>query len=136
MAPREPRHHPSWPPRSELISANLRGANLFGTSLREANLSGADLQAASLVETNLTGADLTGWRIYGISARGLKLERVEQQNLVITRKDEPEITIDNIEAVQFIYLLLYNERIRGVIDTITSRAVLILRLFTSAHCEI
>ena len=82
------------------------------------------------MNTDLTGADLTGCRIYGVSAWGLKLERAKQQNLVITPEDEPEITVDNIEVAQFIYLLLHNEKIRDVIDTITSKAVLILGRFT------
>ena len=73
------------------------------------------------METDLTGADLTGCRIYGISAWGLKLDRAKQQNLVITRDDEPEITVDNIEVAQFVYLLLHNEKIRDVIDTIGQR---------------
>jgi hypothetical protein len=33
--------------------------------------------------------------------------------------------VDNIEVVQFIYLMLNNQKIRDVIDTITSKAVLI-----------
>jgi len=40
------------------------------------------------------------------------------------------IQVDNLEVAQFIYLLLNNERIRNVIDTITSKAVLILGRFT------
>jgi hypothetical protein len=44
--------------------------------------------------------------------------------------DEPTITVDNIEVAQFIYLLLHNEKIRDVIDTVTSKAVLILGRFT------
>ena len=40
------------------------------------------------------------------------------------------ITVDNLEVAQFIYLLLHNEKIRDVIDTITSKAVLILGRFT------
>jgi hypothetical protein len=54
----------------------------------------------------------------------------KQQNLVITGLGEPEITVDNIEVAQFIYLLLHNEKIRDVIDTITSKVVLILGRFT------
>jgi hypothetical protein len=61
---------------------------------------------------------------------GLKLERAKQQNLVITRKDEPTVTVDNIEVAQFIYLMLHNKKVRDVIDTITSKAVLILGRFT------
>jgi hypothetical protein len=51
-------------------------------------------------------------------------------NLEITPADEPAITVDNLEVAQFIYLLLHNEKIRQVIDTITSKAVLILGRFT------
>jgi hypothetical protein len=57
------------------------------------------------------------------------VERAKQQNLVITL-DEPEITVDNIEVAQFVYLLLNNQKIRDVIDTVTSKAVLILGRFT------
>jgi hypothetical protein len=49
---------------------------------------------------------------------------------VRTKEDEPEITVNNIEVAQFIYLLLHNEKIRDVIDIITSKAVLILGRFT------
>ena len=38
--------------------------------------------------------------------------------------------MDNLEVAQFIYLLLNNEKIRDVIDTITSKVVLILGRFT------
>ena len=50
--------------------------------------------------------------------------------MVVTSFDEPEITVDNIEVAQFIYLLLRNDKIRQVIDTITSKIVLILGRFT------
>jgi hypothetical protein len=89
------------------------------------------LSGAGLVETNLVDADLTGCRIYGTSAWGLKLSpATKQQNLIITATGEPAVTVDNVEVAQFIYLLLHNERIRGVIDTITSKVVLILGRFT------
>jgi hypothetical protein len=65
-----------------------------------------------------------------VSAWNLKLSGATQQNLVITRTVEPTVTVDNIEVAQFIYLLLKNEKIRDVIDTITSKAVLILGRFT------
>jgi hypothetical protein len=61
---------------------------------------------------------------------GLKIGRSQQNNLVITPLDEPEITVDNVEVAQFVYLLLHNEKVRDVIDTITSKAVLILGRFT------
>jgi len=115
---------------ADLREAILSGAYLRAAILTNANLRGAYLQHATLVETILRGADLRECRIYGISAWNLELEGTKQQNLVITHQDEPEITVDNIEVAQFIYLLLHNEKIRNVIDTITSKAVLILGRFT------
>ena len=115
--------------RADLTGANLFMANLNGADLREANLTRANLQGSILVDTDLTGTDLTACRIYGVSAWGVKLERTTQQNLIITRPNEPEITVDNIEVAQFIYLLLHNQKIRDVIDTITSKVVLILGRF-------
>jgi hypothetical protein len=55
--------------------------------------------------------------------------------LVITdsRSEEPEITVDNIEVAQFVYLLLHNEKIRDVIDTIGRRGVLLLGRFTEGR---
>ena len=50
--------------------------------------------------------------------------------MVITRPNEPVITVDNLEVAQFVYLLLHNEKIREVIDTIAKKAVLILGRFT------
>ena len=120
-----------------LIEADLRGANLYGADLRRADLRGADLAYANLVEANLADAKLTGCRIYGVSAWGLKLsEKTEQHNLIITNRDEPEITVDNIEVAQFIYLLLHNQKIRDVIDTITSKVVLILGRFTPERKQV
>jgi uncharacterized protein YjbI with pentapeptide repeats len=137
----------------DLKEADLSGANLFGVNLSEARLCGASLEGANFgqadfrgadlsnanltwtnaVETNFTNANLTGCRVYGISAWGLKLDGATQQDLIITPDGEPEITVDNIEVAQFVYLLLHNEKIRAVIDTITSKSVLILGRFTPAR---
>jgi hypothetical protein len=58
------------------------------------------------------------------------LKRAKQHNLVIRDVNEPAISVDNIEVAQFVYLLLHNQKNREVIDTITSKAVLILGRFT------
>jgi hypothetical protein len=64
------------------------------------------------------------------------LEGAKQQNLVITSEGEPEITVDNIEVAQFVYLLLHNEKIRDVIDTIGKKGVLLLGRFTEGRMVI
>ncbi len=120
--------------KAKLGAADLRARILVGLTyqadLCEANLSEASLGGSLLLNTLLNGADLTACHVYGVSAWGIHLEGAKQTNLVITPSGEPPITVDNLEVAQFIYLLLNNEKIRDVIDTITSKVVLILGGFT------
>jgi uncharacterized protein YjbI with pentapeptide repeats len=126
---------------ASLIGADLSGADLTGANLYKVNLSGAtllnvNLSGASLVETNFEKANLNGCRIYGISAWDLKLGTEEennlaiQKNLIITQDGDSTITVDSLEVAQFIYLLLTNNKIRDIIDTIGKKGVLILGRFT------
>jgi uncharacterized protein YjbI with pentapeptide repeats len=115
---------------SYLGDANLGATDLSGADLSGADLSGADLSGARLIGTIFEQANLTGCVVYGISVWDVRLEGAIQSNLVVTPKQECAIQVDNLEVAQFVYLLLNNERIRHVIDTITSKVVLILGRFT------
>jgi uncharacterized protein YjbI with pentapeptide repeats len=116
---------------AHLSGADLCRADLVEADLREADLSGAYLTGTQLIRTDLRDATLTGSRIYGVSVWAIKVnDGTSQQNLIITDYGESVITIDNIKVAQFIYLLLNNQEIRDVIDTITSKAVLILGRFS------
>jgi uncharacterized protein YjbI with pentapeptide repeats len=125
--------------RADLRSAKLRGASLRGAYLSGADLSNADLRGADLREANLRGAVLLGSKIagtrisrssvYGISVWDLKGEFADQEDLVITPAKVSIITVDNVKVAQFIYLILNNSEIRDVIDTITSKSILILGRF-------
>ena len=53
--------------------------------------------------------------------------------MVITHLHEREITVDNIEVAQFVYLLLHNAKIRDVIDTVGKKGVLLLGRFTEGR---
>lgn len=120
---------------AELARANLSRASLVGTNFNSANLSGANLRdanlnLASLVRTILRNATLAGASVFGTSVWEVDLLGADQQDLVITLDPKSVVTVDNLEVAQFIYLLLNNENIRHVIDTITSKVVLILGRFT------
>jgi uncharacterized protein YjbI with pentapeptide repeats len=125
--------------QAKLGKANLTGANLFnadltGADLRGANLTGADLSQASLIVTDLADTTLTDCRIYGISAWDVRLsEGTKQQGLIITRLGEPAVTVDDLEVAQFVYLLLHNDKIRRVIDTVGKKGVLLLGRFTEGR---
>ena len=116
--------------KADLSQANLSDADVRGADLSGVNLTGANLMGAAFIDTNLKGANLTGCNVYGISVWKVTLEGAKQSNLVITPWEEPPIQVDNLEVAQFIYLLLNNQKIRSVIDTITSKVVLILGRFT------
>ncbi len=115
---------------ADLSQADLFGANLTYTNLRGANILEANLSNATLVEANIEKAKISGSRVYGINVWNLKGEFDEQDNLVITPRDQPAITVDNVEVAQFVYLLINNKKIRNVIDTLTTKTILILGRFT------
>ena len=116
--------------KADLSGAYLNEANLTEADFSDATLNGADLSGTIMVMTNFKGAKLNDCRVYGVSAWDLNLSGSEQMSLVITPEEEPVITVDNLEVAQFIYLLLRSDRIRHIIDTITSKVVLILGRFT------
>jgi uncharacterized protein YjbI with pentapeptide repeats len=125
----------SYLPLANLTDARLDGANLTrarlsNTKLTRANLTGANLTGAQLIQADFTNATVSGCRVYGIAAWGLTLNGAEQKDLLVTPPREPEVTVDDLEVAQFVYLLLNNKNIRRVIDTVGSKAVLILGRFT------
>jgi uncharacterized protein YjbI with pentapeptide repeats len=115
---------------ANLSGAKLIGGNLIGANLTSADLTDADLSRTSLVETDFTNATITGCRTYGASAWNVTLMGTVQHNLVITKEGEPVVTVDDLEVGQFICLILNNTKIRNVINTITSKGVLILGRFS------
>jgi hypothetical protein len=127
-------------PRATLYEADLCGAKLYGAKLCGADLSEADLSDADLCGANLTHTilvktilertTLTDCHVYGISAWSLRLEGAKQWNLKVSDFEEADVMVDNLEVAQFVYLILNNEN-RQVIDTVTSKAVLILGRFTA-----
>ena len=125
--------------------AVLNDANLYRTNLSNANLEKADLVRAKLVGTVLTGANLTearlvsttleratlvGCSVFGVSVWNSTIADTVQKDLIITPPDQPTVTADNLELAQFLYLLLNNQNVRRVVDTIATKVVLILGRFT------
>lgn len=131
---------------ASIINSNLSGANLTDVNLSNADLTGSnfsnttlvntDLTKAKLVATNFQDAKINNCRIYGASVWDLKGQIKEQKNIILTPPESPDITTDNIEVAQFIYLLLNNTKIRDVIGTIAQKGVLILGRFSPKRKKI
>ena len=138
----------TWLNRAVFSKANLRSAHLedalvMATDLAEADLryshlQGANLARAVLLKTKLQGANLTGANVYGVSVWDIEFdERTVQLNLVITHHEAaPVVTVDNLEVAQFIYLLMENQRLQKVIDTIASKVVWILGRFADPYKQV
>ncbi|MCA9740940.1 MAG: pentapeptide repeat-containing protein [Deferribacteres bacterium] len=131
----------AWLPGSNfrdarLFKSSFIGANLENADLRNCDLRGAVLQKANLCHADMTGArlddaDLSESQIYGVAAWNVQLsKKTKQTNLLISAENEPALTVDDIEIAQFIHLISNNQKIRNLLETITSKAVLILGRFT------
>jgi len=115
----------------DLTDACLRYSNLSFANLSYANLSNVEFDRAILNNTDFSRASLINCSIYGIASWDVKLDKTIQKDLRIVPTTELVLIVDNLEVAQFIYLLLHNEKIRHIIDTITTKVVLILGRFTS-----
>ena len=125
--------------KSDLSLAKMGGACLQGAILQEANLNEtdmsntdmteSDLRGCSLIKTDLRKSILESCKVYGICAWDLLLDEAAQSNLILGSDEEAMITVDDIEVAHFIYLLISNKKISGIIDSITSKVVLILGRF-------
>lgn len=124
---------------AEFHFCDFTRADLSYCSAEETNFSGSMfistvLSNMSLVKTNFTDATIDQARVYGISAWDLRLEGSRQSNIYI-EEEGTSITVPTIELAQFISLLVNNSKLRDVIDTITSKVVLILGRFTEDRKE-
>ena len=122
---------------ARLEEADFRYAILMNANLRGADLRRANLRFANLLDADISDADLTGAFVYGASVWKLTLNSTtKQDNLVVTEFGQSEVTVDRIEVAQFVYLLLHNEKIRDVIDTVGRKGVLLLGRFTEDRIEV
>lgn len=125
---------------ADLSEANLSEVNLYNANLWRAKLNGTDLSGATIINTHLNEAVLVGTKVdkakisgsflYAINIWDLEGEFEEQKDLIITPYNSPVITVDNIKVAQFVYLILNNHEIRDVLNTLTTKTVLILGRFT------
>jgi uncharacterized protein YjbI with pentapeptide repeats len=114
-----------------LDQVDFRGANLHGANLAGATLTRCDLQRSILVDSNIQGTTIRDCDIYGISAWNLNKDKnTVQENLRVSKREESPLYVEDIEVAQFIHLMVNNQRIRDVIDTVSRKAVLILGRFT------
>lgn len=112
--------------QANLSKTNLLGANLIQANFKKAKLNEADLRYAQLIETNFEEASISGCRIQWVSAWGVNLKGAIQKDLIVTHPNEPTVTVDNLNVGQLAQLMIHDKNMDDVIDSISTRLVLIL----------
>jgi hypothetical protein len=115
---------------ADLSRAVLRQANLNEVKARRTRLHGADLAYSTFVGGSLVRADLSRALVYGASVWDVDLTGAVQEHLIITRPSEPEVSVNDLKVAQFLHLIISNRHIRDVVDTLTTKVVLVLGRFT------
>jgi len=143
---------------AELNDATLDRANLSDADLSHAAMVRTRIAGAVLVNTRIYG--ISAWDLQGSPALQQDLiitppETLGAKRFYYALKESqpspgndgtvleprtvgmkeplkhPAVTVDNLEVAQFVYLLMHNEKIRDVLDTIGAKGVLILGRFTA-----
>lgn len=121
---------------ARFINCIFENSDLSYCSAEETDFKGScftrcRLEHMSLVKCNFSETIIDSCSVYGTSAWDLNIENSKHENIIITSDRSEIITIDNLELAQFLYLLINNKNLRNVIDTITSKVVLLLGNFSS-----
>lgn len=113
-----------------LVETSLFQADLSSTQFHQCSLEACDLTYSRLVRTVVEGGRIVNCGIYGVSVWDVHANGVEISELCITPDGQAKVTVDDLDVAQFLYLVLENKRLRGVIETMTGKMVLILGRFT------
>ncbi|UOY00188.1 pentapeptide repeat-containing protein [Blastococcus sp. PRF04-17] len=112
--------------------AALRGAG--GRTCRRTNFRGADLRYASLVKCRLEGARLVDVQVYGASTWAVTTDESTEQDLVVVRnRRTAPLRTNDLHTAQLLALMLDGSGVRQVLDTVTSKLVLLLGSFAPAE---
>jgi uncharacterized protein YjbI with pentapeptide repeats len=114
----------------------LRFATLNGACCQNTDFSSADLRHASMVETNLKGANLTDVHVFGISAWGVETDANTRQDLIVgvnANEREAPLRTHDLRTAQLLSLMLDAAGVRSVIDSVSSKLVLILGSFSPSE---
>ncbi|MET7242455.1 pentapeptide repeat-containing protein [Methylobacterium sp. EM32] len=112
------------------VDITLFDCELSNTEFRSTNLIDSDLIQSRLIGTRFVGGKLSGCSIYGVSVWDVSVDNTAISDLNISPRGLPRISVDDLDVAQFLYLMLDNKRLRNIVETMTSKIVLIIGRFT------
>ena len=114
----------------KLIGANLSKAEFYKANFNNTILVNCNLMWSKLIETNFKSSSVNKCHVFGASIWNINAENTLQTDIIITKREEIEVSVDNLEIAQFLYLMINNKNIKNIIETLTSKIVLILGRFS------
>jgi uncharacterized protein YjbI with pentapeptide repeats len=137
--------------RANLSGATFRNTKFNKTIFTDANFDGATFVNCNLNRINLAGAsfrvkEITETVIYGISAWDLTISADSRQSKLVIEKSyelysdliqqgKIPMMVDDIELAQFIYYLSDHKRLRGTLNILNEKGVLLLGRFKDGGLE-
>lgn len=113
-----------------LNNCDLSYSSAEETEFDECIIEGTKFQNVSFVKTHFSGSRIARCNVYGISSWDLDLSNSTQEDIYIMEDEEDLLSVGDIELAQFLYMMIENRKLRRIIDTVTSKVVLILGRFT------
>ena len=118
---------------ADLSSAWLRFATLDDASCQDTVFSGADLRHAAMVSTDLRGATLIDVQVFGISAWSIQTDARTRQELIVAAGNagSAPLRAHDLQTAQLLALMLDGSGVRRLLDSVTSKLVMILGSFSA-----
>jgi hypothetical protein len=120
----------------KLCDCDLSYSSAKETNFNKCIIEGTLFQNVSFVKTNFAESRISKCNVYGISSWDLDLSNSIQEDIYIMEDKEDLLSVDDIELAQFLYMMIENKNLRRIIDTVTSKVVLILGRFTPERKKI
>ncbi len=120
---------------ADLSGSHLEAADLRFADIRNANLNGTNVIFSALADADLEKTMFGRCTMMGTVSQNLRLKGSVQSDIVITKNDEPTISLDGILQAQMIHFLLRNSLVIQSIECLTLKAVLILGTFGDAAIQ-
>ena len=134
-----------------VVAASVDGsyANLLRANLCGAMFTNVDLQNARLNSANVEGATFSDCRVFGMAAWDLRGKPAKQSGLFVTpisadlrpptatdmwdreHQYASALTVDNLELAPLVFSLIQRDRFGDVVNTLTSKVILILGRFST-----
>ncbi len=122
---------------SDFTGSKIVMTNLIDCNLQETKFINCYLNGSNLSRSNLNKSIIKNTTIYSVCAWDISTEESLQENLTITNHyNDMDITVDDLEIANFIYLISNNNKVANAIDNISTKVVLILGRFTPERLEI